>query len=363
MIDEGTNSVHDFLVRSFHLLENVQQQAEKQCGVRERHLELGGRVVHLRTAGEALSNALLPALSHLPAVEDRDMVDLEIRAWDESESGIPAPAFPWQWARIEGTVRLVLPAGGEAFRIHAYEDGVMFFIYSLEARRAIFWTRDVRLVPTFFRAAPFLMLMHWWARESGLQLVHAGCVGTEQGVALIAGKGGSGKSTTSLLCTLAGMDYLSDDFCLVQAKPQREVISLYSSGKLHREHFARLPALAALALDPVPDAFDKPLIFMRDHFPQQVKPRAALRAVIVPQVAGTEHTHWEPLPVSVALRALTSSTMFQFSPDDGTAFRTMADVLRGLRCYRLYLGTQLEEIPVAVRAIIAEATKDSPAAV
>ncbi|QIF05777.1 hypothetical protein [Roseimicrobium sp. ORNL1] len=350
--------VHRLLEDCFQRLCSASAHASERTGVVAQSYTLAGHHVRLSIAGKQLASALAPAWAHMISGENDDAAPaLEILAWDETESGVSAPELPWAWSELSGTVRLVLPPGGEAFRVHAYEEGVMFFMYSVAERKAVFWTKDARQLPTFFRAAPFLTLMHWWSKAQGLRLVHAGAVGTDAGAALIAGKGGSGKSTTSLLCVLAGMHFLSDDFCLVQAGEEPQVHCLNSSGKLHRDHFLRFPELAARSVDPVPDAFDKPLIFMHEHFPSQVKPSLPLRAVIVPQVTGTEHTTFEPLPPAMALRALTSSTMFQFSPDDGSAFRDMAAVLRGLPCFRLLLGTRTEEIAPAVRNILNRANE------
>lgn len=351
------SEVHELLSSTFDKLVEAFSAACEKTGSHDRWMDLDGHAVRFFAAGARLTEALTPALAHLPVLTGGTIAGLEIFAWDEAESGIAPPQLPWSWAAPGGTVRLVLPPGGEAFRIHAYEEGVMFFMYSVETHRAVFWTRDARLLPSYFRAAPFLTLFHWWSREAGLRLVHAGCVGTADGAALIAGKGGSGKSTTSLLCVEAGMDYLSDDFCLIRSRPEPTAISLYNSGKLHRDHFQRFPSLAARSVDPVPDVFDKPLIFMQEHFPHLTKTRVPLRAVIVPQVSGEEDTRWESLSPSVALRALTSSTMFQFSPDDGTAFRDTAAALRGLRCYRLHLGTMTENIPPAVGEILKAASQ------
>ncbi|MFM7035768.1 MAG: hypothetical protein ACKOYJ_11415 [Planctomycetia bacterium] len=86
-----------------------------------------------------------------------------------------------------------------------------------------------------------------------------------------------------------------------------------------------------------------------------MKASLPLRAVVLPQVTGTDTTRWEPLSFATALRALTSSMIFQFSPDDGSAFRDMAAVLRGLPCFRLLLGTRTGEIPAAVRDILEHA--------
>ena len=350
--------VHRILSGCFRDLCSAFRMAAMRTGVTARHYSLAGHAVHVRLAGEELDTALAAAWTHMADAESVSAPPgLEILAWDEAASGVASPELPWSWSELSGTVRLVLPPGGEAFRVHAYEEGEMFFMYSLKENKAVFWTRDARRLPTFFRAAPFLTLMHWWAGSCGLRLVHAGAVGTDAGAVLVAGKGGSGKSTTSLVCVLAGMHFLSDDFCLVQAGRTPLVHCLNSSGKLHRDHFRRLPELAARSVDPVPDAFDKPLIFVHEHFPSQVRSRLPLRAVILPQVTGKEATCWEAVSPATALRALTSSTMFQFSPDDGSAFRDMAAVLRGLPCFRLLLGTRTGEIAAAVRGIVEHASQ------
>lgn len=350
------SAVHRILASCFQSLSAAFAAAEARVGGSGRSYSLAGHTVRVRRAGRHLDAALGAAWAHMAdGSDDGTRPALEILAWDEAESGVPAPELPWSWSDLSGTVRLVLPPGGEAFRVHAHEEGAMWFMHSLTENRAIFWTRDARRLPTFFRAAPFLTLIHWWARAHGLRLAHAAAVGTDAGAVLIAGKGGSGKSTTALLCVLAGMHFLSDDFCLVQAGEPPLVHCLNSSGKLQREHFQRFPALAARAVDPVPDAFDKPLIFLHEHFPAQVKGRLPLRAVVLPQVTGREATTWEPVSPATALRALTSSTMFQFSPDDGSAFRDLAAVLRSLPCFRLLLGTRSGEIAAAVEDILAVA--------
>lgn len=350
------SAVHRILASCFHSLCAAFSAAEARIGGTDRSYALAGHTVRVRSVGMHLDAALAAAWAHMAAGSaDATRPALEILAWDEAESGVPAPELPWSWADLSGTVRLVLPPGGEAYRVHAYEEAAMFFLYSVTENKAVFWTRDARRLPTFFRAAPFLTLVHWWAQTRGLRLVHAAAVGTDAGAALIAGKGGSGKSTTALVCVLAGMQFLSDDFCLVQAGEPALVHCLNSSGKLQRGHFQRFPALAARAVDPVPDGFDKPLIFVHEHFPAQVQRRLPLRAVVLPQVTGGDTTSWEPVSPATALRSLTSSTMFQFAPHDAAAFRDLAAVLRGLPCFRLLLGTRPEQIAAAVKDILTSA--------
>src|SRR5690606_7936890 len=156
----------------------------------------------------------------------------------------------------------------------------------------------------------------WWSGPQRLHVLHSGCVGTDDGAVLLAGRGGSGKSTTALLCLEAGLRYVSDDYCLLEPGSPPVAHCLYNSGKLHRDHIGRFPALRARAVDPNPDKFEKPVIFVHQHYPDQVAGRLPLRAVVLPQVTAQEETRWERISPGEALRGLAPSTIFQMPTQD-----------------------------------------------
>lgn len=318
--------------------------------VDDRTVSVGEKAVRLRLAGAALVGAVRPALAHLPTLQ-AGQGEFEIFAWDEAESGVRLPPPPWPEPSAYDVQR-VLPAGGEGFRIPGGDDGVSFAMMNVETRQAVWWTKDARALPTHHCAAPFMLIFQWWVGLTGLRLLHAGCVGTEAGAVLLVGKGGSGKSTTSLLCALAGMDYLSDDYCLVQAGANPEAFCLYNSGKLHRDHLKRFPELAARAVDPGPDIYQKPVIFMEDAFPGRVKASHSLRAVLAPQVTGGSQTRAVAIGSAEALRSLAPSTLLQMPHTDAGALADMGRLVKALPCYRLELGTDFTGVAPAVRTLI-----------
>ena len=75
-------------------------------------------------------------------------------------------------------------------------------------------------------------LFHWLMELYGRQLIHAAAVGTDIGGALIVGKGGVGKSTTSLASLAAGLRFVGDDYVIVGFDPHPTAWSLYCTAKV-----------------------------------------------------------------------------------------------------------------------------------
>ena len=85
-----------------------------------------------------------------------------------------------------------------------------------------------------------------------VQLVHSGAVGIGGQGVLLTGIGGSGQSTTCLLCLEAGLDFAGDDYTafeLVGGSSAR-VHSLYSSAKVDPVTLGRFPRLRQLVSNP-----------------------------------------------------------------------------------------------------------------
>ena len=108
---------------------------------------------------------------------------------------------------------------------------------------ALYWTYDTRKLPSYETSAPLRTILHWWMNHHGLQFVHSGAVGTSRGGVLLAGKGGTGKSTTVLSCLNSDMLYVSDDYCLISVDPVPYAYSVYSSAKLNADNIQRVPHL------------------------------------------------------------------------------------------------------------------------
>jgi hypothetical protein len=185
-----------------------------------------------------------------------------------------------------------------------------------------------------------------------LAVVHAGCVGNSDVAVLLVGKGGSGKSTVSLLSVLHGLDYLSDDYTLVKFDEEPEAYCLYNTGKLHAYHLKRFPELESLAVTPGADKDGKPLIYLNQHFPGQIAKQRKLKAIVAPAVTGKPKSALFRISAMETLKALALSTLLQLRSDDKLALKKMAGLAQILPGYRLELGTDVSQIAPLIKQLL-----------
>lgn len=313
---------------------------------------VAGKSVRIRFLEEGLKNRLSRALNHLP--EAPGPFDLEITAMSGNSLGVPAPhpqllqellARPWAWTfKTEGVIT-VFDAGSMALTMVDLEKGM-----------ALFWCMDIDSLPAWEDGAPFRILLNLWFGASGLSMVHAGAVGTDHGAVLLAGAGGSGKSSAALAsCLCREIIYLADDYCLVDVDGMAH--SLYSSGKLERKHALRFPHLGE-GTRPGTIEMDKDLFFPLERSPWLARRKTLpVRALLVPEPC-RGNPSFEALSPGSALRALGPSSMFQMPCDRDLLFRRLAALVRSVPCYTFRTGSRLPEIGPALSAFLKERTDD-----
>jgi hypothetical protein len=114
--------------------------------------------------------------------------------------------------------------------LHQPGIGKMKF-YCSSKSKAVYSITSLDCILPWERPAPLRDLFHWISCDNEMILLHAACVAHKNKGILLSGAGGSGKSTTSLLLAMSGMDFISDDYCLVDLSGVPMAYHLYSSGK------------------------------------------------------------------------------------------------------------------------------------
>jgi hypothetical protein len=313
------------------------EEAVSQRGAVERELRFAGRGVRLRFAGEALAQALLPAVAARVVNEVGGDVGVTIGLW-ASDARAPlgwGPGDVGPRGLVRGSRRDRIAAVHESF------SGVLTLV-DRAAGRILYRVRDVAGLPWWERAAPLRPALFFALGASGGQLVHAGAVGDLiRGGALLAGPSGSGKTTVALAALEHGLRYVGDDYVLLD---RGVAWNLYGTAKLNvaaGHHPTAASPGSGLA------AGEKLVIDVAAHSGDSLVDALPVRAVVVPCIRGRD-THLVAITPLEAMLALAPSTAFQMPFDRGAVVATLAGLVRSVPCYRLEVGDRSGDLAAAI---------------
>lgn len=328
--------------------------ADAAGGVEERHLLVAGRSIVLRFAGACLL-PLAEAFEHLQTPTPSDKPALRVHLWDAASTGVRSPEPPFEGRVGEPgglrvlwqspPLRVVLQPGQST--INAIDEA---------GGNAWFWCAEPEELPFWERSTPIRMILHWWMRNQGLLLLHGAAVGFAGGGALIVGKGGSGKSTTSLLALRHGLQFASDDYVAVEPGPGDntwpQVHSIFGSAKLTPDQYDNFPELQAATVNADKLPAEKAVVFVGRLATPRLVRGFPLRAILVPHISGRTETTAHRISAGSALTGLAPSTIFQLPGGASVNLAAMARIVRNVPGFALELGSDLDGVPVAIRELL-----------
>jgi hypothetical protein len=294
------------------------------------HLRIAGKPVLVRFGSRELAKLLRRSIRHLRE-EFSSPPDLVIDCWSTAEVCLAGESIASGIFHLEREgIQLTWDA----------PDGPLT-IYDPLRNHA--WMRFGKLdsVSNYEVARPFRKILHWWAVDRSLQMIHAGAIGDSKGGVLLAGRSGSGKSTTALACLAGGLKYAADDYCLVEPGERSHLHSLYLSGVANARTADLVPTLRHVLLSaPTMPGQDsaKHLIFSDEIAPSSVTLGFPLRAILVPRITGGDTSRLEPLSAAECLRALAPSTLFQLPGQRAEGLARLASLVRSIPAWTLCLG-------------------------
>lgn len=283
----------------------------------------------------------MPALAHHAPASSRDK-GLKIYVWDEVSTGIALPPPPidlgmddaWHYDR------------GAFFGVHSPTLNSYLWI-DRERGEALYWTRDLREVPLAERGSPLLHIWAAWLAPRGVHVVHAAALSGLRGAALLLGAGGTGKSSTALAAFQSSLQYLADDYCLLQPQPDPTIHSLYSSGKVFCEDRAFYPFLEPAV------AGENGVKTVYQFMPSQKEhlcANAPLLALMAVTRTGASTTTLTRISSMQAVQKVAPNTLLQIRVgiDPGQTLKALAFVARKVDCFELNLGTDRFEVLTAL---------------
>ena len=317
----------------------------------------GGHHVRIRVIGRTLAEHICRPFLHLQAYEPYPpRPQLTIDLWDENETGISDQVKSIgndpKWTertvktRDERFIGQQLPhtlscldrETGRIVGSIAWHDRI--FIYE--------------------RAKPLARLLLEWHNSQGIQIIHTGLVARDGQGVLFAGKSGSGKSTSSLVCLCAGFQFLSEDYVGLQQLQDGSFVghSLYNSVFLQTSHLARFPELLPHAIKGKPPQEEKSVVIFSQVIPERLERVVPIRVLVLPRVVDASEPQIRPASKSEALFALGPSSLLQI-PNRGLGMRglsKLAELAERVPSYWLDLGRDGGSIPQCVEEILGKVT-------
>jgi hypothetical protein len=175
-------------------------------------------------------------------------------------------------------------------------------------------------------------------------------VGTSDGGVLLTGRGGSGKSTSTLACLDSNLKYAGDDLMLVDTAAKM-IYSLYNVAKIEAHQLQRFPYFKPLVYNPQALPQEKAQVFVHDYFPEKTIKQIPLKAMILPKFSGKESTHFESSTPAEALKALAPSTIGLFQ-EKAVYLKRLTHLSRQVPVFKLHTGTDLVQIPATIVQIL-----------
>lgn len=348
---QNVESVSEVEAFSKHLRRLFAEAEAAAGGAEEFFFEISNLTLCLKFAGSALVDRITPALRHLQVAPCEEPT-FTVCLWDSASTGTAPPWTSRHQVDNESPPDLWRFLADRTSMIQSV-NGVLSF-FDRKRRLAMFWINDAEELPWYENGSPLLAVLHWAMDSKDLHVVHAGAVGGPEGGVLLAGDGGAGKSTTAFASLNSGLQYASDDHCLLSLNPTPSAWSLYNSGKLDFGDSQRFPLLESARNREHQQGQRKDLYFFHRVFPHRIAKVVPVRAVVLPHVVGSGKTTLVPTKPIQAFRALAPSSLFliQGALRSPSAFRAMAELVQRVPCFRLHLGKDVSPVGDLLRKLI-----------
>jgi hypothetical protein len=322
---------------------------------RESTYVLAGRPVRIRIVGRSLAEFMHLPFAHLSAEDlHRTEPRLTIEIWDQAETNV---------FRQLGLTR-------DDLDLHPnlrHSSDRRYASYQLQHSLACLdrssgfmagYASNAEELSLYERGRPLHVLLSLWHKNLGLPLVHAGLVSRNGRGVLLAGPGGSGKSTSAITSACAGFDYLSEDLVGLQSSPGDGFVghSLYSSTFIEPDHLKRFALFEQHAIrGRYP--FEKKHLVLLSQVPSLRFARACrIQAVVLPRVMHLPASHLRPASKRDALLTLAPSSLLVGEKSHGLeGFEKLSQLVEQVPCHRLELGDRLDEIPHVLEGLLSEA--------
>lgn len=308
---------------------------------------IAGRRLRIEAAGALLFRVVTEALGHLKLSNATGQPCLIIRVWEEGDS---LRHDSWSCEAMPEARTADFRLEAESAALTGWMNPNCGTLYLHDPASQVAWCalRDLQSWPSWERAAPFRALLAAWLGRHGGCFAHASCVGKDGRALLLAGPGGSGKSTTALLCAEQGWNYYADDYSLLELKGS-EVLAhpFYNTAKLTSSSLGFFTGWMPHHQGSDENG-EKSIMSVHERRPSVLQGGVAkVGMLLFPTVEGAherQHLELEPISPGEALRLLIPSSLLQVPTCGPSSFARLVTLVRQLPSMRLRLSHRAHDV-------------------
>lgn len=340
----------------FNLMREAFAQARRRHpdGFRDAVYVLAGQPVRMRSVGRKLGEFIDLPFAHLRGVDRNLSVhSLAIELWDERESNVSC-RIGLSRDDLDLHPNLKRSADG---RYASYQLQHSLVCLDRVSGSMVGYVSNAEELSLYERGRPLHVPLGLWHKNQHMPLVHAGLVSKNGRGVLLGGSGGSGKSTSAVMCACAGFDYLSDDLVGLELSSDGGFVghSLYNSTFMEPDHLKRFSQLERHAIRGMYAFEKKHLVLLSQIASVRFARSCRIDFIVLPRVLHR--------PRSVLRRASRGETLMALAPSSllvgersyaMEGFNKLARLVEQVPCYWLELGGALDEIPRVLEGLLSE---------
>ncbi len=327
-----------FIPEIFSYFENAKVASD----LRSRTFSLCEKKFRINYSSEMLENYLFKAFEHLEDIGTNHSLIYQIFACDGNILKKDLPG----WKKIEelsGSEKKLVIYNKDSLHILYNPDSQIFSMVDTLSGRAWYYVTRASRIPFYEKAAPMRMILHWLCEMFGSTMVHAAAIGYHSKAALLAGRSGTGKSTTALLAAQNGFRFLGDDYVVLDNSIKPVVFSAYNSIKFRWDMLERLSLSETLIVND-PEKDEKGYFYMQRIWNNNLIRKMPLEMILLPMIEKRSKTTFTRISPARGLLALSASSIFQMPGSGQTTLKRLADILRDIPVYQMSMGTDNFEI-------------------
>ena len=308
----------------------------------EKFIAIGPCNIKFVFYNNLMAEILIRPFQHLVS-ESSDKINFTIHAAEDSVS-IPTPNFKMLISDgINDSLNQNLYFNTDTRHFLHNTLATITSLVDTQTRDAYYYIDSVENLPDYEKAAPFRMIFHWFGVMNNMNLIHGAVIANNGAGWLLAGKGGVGKSTMSLLSQLNGTPLLGDDYVLIENKDIPIAYSLYNSIKVNQDIIEKYPFLDQYLANRTSHDYDKGYLFADEIPGQGMTLSAKLKGIIMITGESSDLPSFNKIPRIKALSVIGSSTIFQMPGINRNFLRGIVELVNALDIREYILGNSIKE--------------------